>query len=183
MCLLTVGELAIIISLFANLDGTVESLLSYQISQEEAAKEDNKKNKDRRLLAPLTADQVAEQESLTSNLEIGRYVFLVFIILQFIALLVTIVMRVKFPHVTESEDFEEQRGARSAMAQIQMESLKNSVSRNKQATSPAPSEGNFYAASNKMYKSVTKRMSQKYGEFTQDPAFQKKWWQGIPGFK
>lgn len=49
MCLLTVGELAIIISLFANLDGTVESLLSYQISQEEAAKEDNKKNKDRRL--------------------------------------------------------------------------------------------------------------------------------------
>ncbi|KAG7673544.1 hypothetical protein NADE_004769 [Nannochloris sp. 'desiccata'] len=134
-------------------------------------------------LAPLTADQVAEQESLTSNLEIGRYVFLVFIILQFIALLVTIVMRVKFPHVTESEDFEEQRGARSAMAQIQMESLKNSVSRNKQATSPAPSEGNFYAASNKMYKSVTKRMSQKYGEFTQDPAFQKKWWQGIPGFK
>ncbi len=131
----------------------------------------------------MTADQVAEQESLTSTLEIGRYVFLVFIILQFIALLVTIVMRVKFPHANESDDFEEQRGARSAMAQIQMESLKNSVSKNKTATSPAPEGGNFYTASNKMYKNVTKRMSQKYGEFTQDPAFQKKWWQGIPGFK
>lgn len=131
----------------------------------------------------MTADQVAEQESLTSHLEIGRYVFLVFVILQFVALLVTIVMRVKFPHANESEDIEEQKGARSAMAQIQMESLKSSVSRNKQATSPAPAEGNLYASSNKMYKSVTKRMSQKYGEFTQDPAYQKKWWQGIPGFK
>jgi hypothetical protein len=101
----------------------------------------------------LTADQVAAQESLTSDLEIGRYVFLVFIIIQFIVLLVTIVMRVKFPHKNEGDDFEEQRGARSAMAQIQMESLKNSVSRNnKQATSPAPEGGNLYTASNKMYK-------------------------------
>jgi hypothetical protein len=50
MCLLTIGELAIIISLFANLDGTVDNLLNYDISQEAAAKEDNKKNKgDRRL--------------------------------------------------------------------------------------------------------------------------------------
>lgn len=103
--------------------------------------------------APLTADQVAQQESIKSQLEIGRYVFLVFIIIQFIVLLVTIVMRVKFPHKDEGNDFEEQRGARSAMAQIQMESLKNSVSsRNKQATSPAPEGGNFYTASNKMYK-------------------------------
>ena len=102
--------------------------------------------------APLTADQVAQQETLTSELEIGRYVFLVFIIIQFIVLLVTIVIRVKFPHKEEGDDFEEQRGARSAMAQIQMESLKNSVSRNKQATSPAPEGSNFYTSSNKMYK-------------------------------
>lgn len=100
----------------------------------------------------MTADQVAQQETLTSELEIGRYVFLVFIIIQFIVLLVTIVIRVKFPHKEEGDDFEEQRGARSAMAQIQMESLKNSVSRNKQATSPAPEGGNFYTSSNKMYK-------------------------------
>lgn len=30
--------------------------------------------------------------------------------------------------------------------------------------------------------SVTRKMTQKYGEFTNDPAFQKKkWWQNIPG--
>lgn len=224
MCLLTLGEFAIIISLFANLDGTVQNLLDYDISQEAAAKEDNKNkdkdkddnkdnNKDRRLyvfstqftsvlfflsspyinklhnysllsrrFAPLTSDQVAKQEQLTSDLEIGRYVFLVFIILQFILLLVTIVMRVKFPYANENEDVEGQKDARSAMAQIQMESLKNSVSRNKTATSPAPAEG-LYTTSNKQNKSLTKRISQKYGEFTQDPAYQKKWWQGIPGFK
>jgi hypothetical protein len=49
MCLLTIGELAIIISLFANLDGTVNNLLNYDISQEEAAKEEDKKGKERRL--------------------------------------------------------------------------------------------------------------------------------------
>ena len=49
MCLLTIGEFAIVISLFANLDGTVDNLLNYNASQEAAAKEDNKKNKDRRL--------------------------------------------------------------------------------------------------------------------------------------
>ena len=49
MCLLTIGELAIIISLFANLDGTVNNLLNYDISQEEAAMEEDKKGKDRRL--------------------------------------------------------------------------------------------------------------------------------------
>lgn len=32
--------------------------------------------------------------------------------------------------------------------------------------------------------SVTKKMTQKYGEFTQDPAFQSvKWWQKLPGMK
>lgn len=29
--------------------------------------------------------------------------------------------------------------------------------------------------------SVSRKMSDKYGEFTQDPAFQQKWWNRIPG--
>ena len=91
--------------------------------------------------------------------------------------MVTIVMRVRSPYVDESLDFEEQKAARSAMAQIQMESLKKSVSSgNKTATSPLP-EGSMYSSSGKMSKTVSKKMSQKYGEFTQDPSFQKKWWQ------
>jgi hypothetical protein len=49
MSLLTIGELAIIISLFANLDGTVNNLLSYDASQEAAAAKDDAKNKNRRL--------------------------------------------------------------------------------------------------------------------------------------
>ena len=50
MSLLTIGEFAIIISLFANLDGTVNNLMNYEISQEAAAaKNNNKNNKNRRL--------------------------------------------------------------------------------------------------------------------------------------
>lgn len=183
--LLVIGEFAIVISLFADLDGNVQKIYDYEIEQEKASK----KGKDRRLLqddptAGMSADELSLWEGIKSDLEVGRYVFLVFILLEFIALMVTIVMRVRFPHKESPDQFEEQQAARSAMAQIQMESLKSSVGRsNKYATSPAPSDGNFYTASGKMYKSVTRKMTQKYGEFTTDPAFQKKWWQNIPGFR
>lgn len=94
---------------------------------------------------------MAWQESIKSDLEIGRYVFLVFVIIEFIALLVTIIMKVKYPYKAEGDELDEQRSARSAMAQIQMESLKSSVTR-KGAASPAPEGGNFYTASAKMNK-------------------------------
>ena len=100
-------------------------------------------------MAKLTAEQVSWEETIRSQLEIGRYVFLVFVIFQFIALLVTIVMRVKYPYKSEGDDLDEKKAARSAMAQIQMESLKSSVA-NK--STPGPEGGNFYTASNKMYK-------------------------------
>ncbi len=185
--LLVIGEFAIVIALFADLDGNVQQIYDYDIEQEKADKKDG----NRRMLLQtddptdgMSADELSLWEGIKSDLEIGRYVFLVFVLLEFIALMVTIVMRVRFPHKEGPEQFEEQQAARSAMAQIQMESLKQSVGRsNKYATSPAPNDGNFYTASGKMYKSVTRRMTQKYGEFTTDPAFQKKWWQNIPGFR
>ena len=99
----------------------------------------------------MTADEVAQAQSIKNSLEIGRYVFLVFAIFQFIALLITIVMRIKNPYKEDPDTLEEQRAARSAMAQIQMESLKHSVSRgSKHPTSPAPDSSNYYTASNKM---------------------------------
>lgn len=209
--LVTIGEFAVVITLFANLDGNVQNLLNYKI--DEAAAPDTTpapvttspalpadtlvtdpaaagdplvteigRKLRRSLLAKLTAEQVSWQEDIKSTLEVGRYVFLVFVIFEFVALLVTIVMKVKYPYKVDGDELDEQRSARSAMAQIQMESLKSSVSR-KGAASPAPEGGNFYTASNKMYKTVTKKMSAKYGEFTQDPAFHRKWWQSIPGLK
>lgn len=196
MALLIIGELAIVIALFADLDGNVQKIYDYDVQQQQASASSGKKSSssskgNRRLLASsnnsspaaqtsMTADQVAMQQSIKSDLEIGRYVFLVFTLFEFIAYLVTIVMRVRFPYKEDAEQFEEQRSARSAMAQIQMESLKSAVKTNKYATSPAPDQG-LYTASKKMNKSVNKRMSEKYGAYTNDPAFQKKWWQKMPG--
>lgn len=190
--LVTLGELAIIISLFVNLDGAVNSLVQYSIQSSTGNNQsptgDNKgKNKggespspppSRRLLATNLTDL---EQKYRTELEIGRYVFLVAVIIEFIVLLIVVIIKVRNPHQAEGDSVDDQRAARSAIAQIQMESLKSSVQK---GNSKNQAENNsFYSSSGKMYRSMTKKISQKYGEFTQDPAFQKKWWQGIPGFK
>ena len=73
------------------------------------------------------------------------------------------------------------------MAQIQLENLKHSVLRGSKSNAGGggggpPTDNNFYTSSSKLYKNVTKKMSQKYGEFTNDTAFKVKWWQRMPGF-
>lgn len=75
------------------------------------------------------------------------------ILAEFVALLVTIVLRVTNPHAADAEGFEEQQAARSAMSQIQMEGLKHSVQRSaSKSPAIAAADGNFYTASNKLYK-------------------------------
>jgi hypothetical protein len=162
----SLGELALIITLFVNLDSSVDNLVEYKT-----------KNAEER---PNRSKIQSWEDDFKTSLEIGRYVFLVLVLLEILGLLVTMVIRIKYPHRTEDGGtFEEQRAARSAMAQIQMESLKSTVTR-----SPGTAESNnFYTASSKVYKSVTKKMSEKYGAFTQDPAFQRKWWNKIPGLR
>jgi hypothetical protein len=213
--LVALGELAIVISLFVNLDGNVEQLTDYK-GKAEAAAADGKGGDEldavsEQQAAAANAAQQAQQQALEAQqaavnvgrrlvqagqkaleneenirnaLEIGRYIFLVAVLLEFIALMASIVLRVRSPHASDDdEDVEERQAARSAMAQIQMEGLKHSMSK---AASRSPAvgatDGNFYTSSTKMAKSVSRRMSQKYGEFTADPAYQKKWYQKGGGF-
>lgn len=161
------SELALIITLFANFDSSVKNLVKYDM--ENADPEDEKK------------DEKELTKSYSDDLKVGRYIFLVLVIIEIIVIIVTVVVHVRNPHEEEPETLEEQRAARSAMAQIQMESLKNSTSRS--SASPGMDSNSFYTGSAKMYKSVTRKMTEKYGQFTQDPAFQKKWWRKLPFFK
>eukprot|EP00890_Picochlorum_soloecismus_P003642 jgi/Picsp_1/4279/NSC_01788-R1_expressed protein [Chlorella variabilis] len=162
--LVNLGELAIVISLLADLDRSVNALVDNALDSE-----DNKK----------TEEQLDEE--FRNDLDVARYIFLVIAILEFIAIIVAIVIRIRYPYKNglRDGDEEDQLAAKSAMAQIQMEGLKHSV---KNSENAGASDGNFYTSSKKMYKSVTRKMTKKYGEFTTDPAFQKKWWQNIPGF-
>lgn len=89
-------------------------------------------------------------DSTYNHLNIGRYVFLVVILLQFLALLVTIVMKVRYPYADDFEDYNSEAStAQSAMAQIQLENLKHSVSKSKSSTDANTS---YYATSQKMYR-------------------------------
>lgn len=135
--------------------------------------------------AAATQDYDNIYNSKKTSLEIGRYIFLVAVLIQMVALMVTIVMKVRHPHDDDMEEYNAHaQTANSAMAQIQLENLKHSVLKSKStASTPGDGDGNFYTSSNKLYKSVTKKMSQKYGDFTQDVAFKQKWWQKMPGFK
>lgn len=83
--------------------------------------------------------------------------FLVAILFQAIALMITIVMRVRHPYEDDVDDYSENQSAQSAMAQIQMENLKHSVLRGSAksstpATSSTASDNNFYTSSSKLYK-------------------------------
>ena len=103
--------------------------------------------------ASSACSQTSDYDTIKSHLEIGRYVFLVFILIEIVALAVTVVVRVRNPYEADADSFEEQQAARSAMAQIQMEGLKHSMQRtaSKSPAVGAP-DGNFYTASSKMMK-------------------------------
>lgn len=95
------------------------------------------------------AEQLTKE--FKNDLDVPRYIFLVFAILELLAIITTIVIRIRHPYeggMLEGDE-EDQLAAKSAMAQIQMEGLKNSVKKNDKGGS---SDGNFYTSSKKMYK-------------------------------
>jgi hypothetical protein len=181
--LVNVGELALTIRLMADLDSSVNSLVentmnSYKEDVKEAA--EDVKNPNRRLFQVRKTKEELTTE-FTNDLQYARYIFFVFAVIELILIIVTTVIKIRHPHKDGAVgDEEDQLAAKSTMAQIQMEGLKNSVSQN----GNNGDSSNMYSSSRKMYKSVTKKMTQKYGEFTTDPAWSssgKKWWQSIPG--
>lgn len=165
---ISLSQLALLITLFVNLDSSVDKLVKY--------KEDHSEKKPTESMIQDWTDEYSQ------SLKIGRYFFLVFVLVELVVVFVIILVRIRNPHIEESESIEDQRAARSAMAQIQLESLKTSTGRST-ASPGMDTNTSFYTASSKMYRTVTRKMTEKYGEFTQDPAFQKKWWKKIPGLR
>jgi len=132
--LVNLGELAIVISLLADLDRSVNALVDNALESEDNTKTEEQLN-----------------EEFRNDLDIARYIFLVVAILEFIAIITTIVIRIRHPYKNglRDGDEEDQLAAKSAMAQIQMEGLKHSVKKSENA---GASDGNFYTSSKKMYK-------------------------------
>lgn len=111
----------------------VETLATYSVNQYQTAQSD-------------------ATSQAYNDLNVPRYIFFVLTLFQMAAIVTTIIIRIRKPYETSDEEIDERRSAQSAAAQIQMESLKNSVRGNsKSAASPTP-DSNFYTASNKMYR-------------------------------
>jgi hypothetical protein len=180
--LVSLGELALTISLMVDMDSSVSKLVdntlnSYKDSAKTAVEDQVTPNARRLMAARKTREELTNE--YTNDLQYARYIFFVFSLIELIMILVTVIIKIKHPYKNGVEgDEEDQLAAKSAMAQIQLEGLKSSV----KGSENGRGDGSFYTSSKKMYKSVTRKMTQKYGEFTSDPAFQsKKWWQNIPG--
>lgn len=98
------------------------------------------------------ADTPADLETkYRRDLDVARYIFLVFCLLELLSIIATIIIKVRHPYEHGVDgDEEDQLAAKSAMAQIQLEGLKNSVKKSDSAK--GSSEGTFYTSSKKMYK-------------------------------
>lgn len=180
--LVCIGELALTIRLMVDMDGSVNALVDSTLeSYKDEAKqniEDKVDTQSRRLLERKTEEELTAE--FTNELKYARYIFFVFSLIELILIIATVIIKIKHPYKDGIEgDEEDQLAAKSTMAQIQLEGLKSSVKKNENSN-----ESSFYTSSKKMYKSVTRKMTQKYGEFTTDPAWsnqKKAWWQNIPG--
>jgi hypothetical protein len=185
--LVNIGELALTIRLMVDMDSSVNSLVentmeSYKDNAQAAASDaaDNRENPDngRRLLQARKSKEELTTE-FTNDLQYARYIFFVFALIEFILIIATLVIKWRRPHADGGDgDEEDQQAAKSTMAQIQLEGLKSSVSPQNGGN------GSLYSTDKKSYRSVTKKMTQKYGEFSHDAAWSnsgKKWWQSIPG--
>lgn len=182
--LVNIGELALTIRLMVDLDSSVNSLVentmeSYKDTAQAAAEDvvDKLDNGRRLLQARKTKEELTTE--FMNDLQAARYIFFVFALIEFILIIATLIIRWRRPHAEGVDgDEEDQLAAKSTMAQIQLEGLKSSMS--------AQNGGNqsLYSSDKKSYRSVTKKMTQKYGEFSHDAAWSnsgKKWWQSIPG--
>ena len=181
--LVSIGELALTIRLMVDMESSVNALVentmnSYKDTAKEAAGDlpDNPKNNRRLFQVRKTKEELTTE--YTNDLQYARYIFFVFALIELLLVIATLIIKWRRPYADGVEgDEEDQLAAKSTMAQIQLEGLKSSVS---------SQNGNdsFYSTSKKAYRSVTKKMTQKYGEFSHDAAWSssgKKWWQSIPG--
>lgn len=180
--LVCIGELALTIRLMVDMDASVSALVdstidSYKDEVQETVQE-KAESKTRKLLEKKTKEELTTE--FTNELKYARYIFFAFSLIELILIIATLIIKIKHPYKDGIEgDEEDQLAAKSTMAQIQLEGLKSSVKNNETSN-----DSSFYNSSKKMYKSVTKKMTQKYGEFTTDPAWssqKKSWWQNIPG--
>ena len=182
--LVCIGELALTIRLMVDMEGSVNALVDSTIDSYKddvnAKIQDEADSKSRRLLETQKKTREELENEFTNDLTYARYIFFVFSLIELILIIATLIIKIKHPYKDGiAGDEEDQLAAKSTMAQIQLEGLKSSVRSNENSN-----DSNLYGSSKKMYRSVTKKMTQKYGEFTADPAWsnqKKSWWQNIPG--
>lgn len=182
--LVCIGELALTIRLMVDMEGSVNALVDSTIDSYKddvnAKIQDNADSKSRRLLETQKKTREELENEFTNDLTYARYIFFVFSLIELLLIIATLIIKIKHPYKDGiAGDEEDQLAAKSTMAQIQLEGLKSSVRSNENSN-----DSNLYGSSKKMYRSVTKKMTQKYGEFTADPAWsnqKKSWWQNIPG--
>ena len=182
--LVCIGELALTIRLMVDMEGSVNALVDSTIDSYKddvnAKIQDNADSKSRRLLETQKKTREELENEFTNDLTYARYIFFVFSLIELLLIIATLIIKIKHPYKDGiAGDEEDQLAAKSTMAQIQLEGLKSSVRSNENSN-----VSNLYGSSKKMYRSVTKKMTQKYGEFTADPAWsnqKKSWWQNIPG--
>ena len=187
--LVNIGELALTIRLMVDMESSVNTLVDNTMNgYKETVKETADQNaqsaangnpvntNNRRLFQKKTKEELTTE--FTNDLQYARYIFFAFSLIEFILIITTLIIKWRRPYANGVDgDEEDQLAAKSTMAQIQLEGLKNSVSQNN-------GNDSFYSTSKKAYRSVTKKMTQKYGEFSHDAAWSssgKKWWQSIPG--
>ena len=182
--LVCIGELALTIRLMVDMEGSVNALVDSTIDSYKddvnAKIQDKADSKSRRLLETQKKTREELENEFTNDLTYARYIFFVFSLIELLLIIATLIIKIKHPYKDGiAGDEEDQLAAKSTMAQIQLEGLKSSVRSNENSN-----DSNLYGSSKKMYRSVTKKMTQKYGEFTADPAWsnqKKSWWQNIPG--
>lgn len=148
--LVAIGELALTISLVVDMDKSVNALVDYTLDSYKDTARDalgDVEPKRRSLFEVKTREEL--EAEFTNDLQYARYIFLVLSIIEFILVIITTVVKIKHPYKGGVEgDEEDQLAAQSAMAQIQLEGLKNSV----KTSNENGSESSTYAASKKMYK-------------------------------
>lgn len=148
--LVAIGELALTISLVVDMDKSVNALVDYTLDSYKDAAQDalgDVEPKRRSLFEVKTREEL--EAEFTNDLQYARYIFLVLSIIEFILVIITTVVKIKHPYKGGVEgDEEDQLAAQSAMAQIQLEGLKNSV----KTSNENGSESSTYTASKKMYK-------------------------------
>lgn len=160
--LVTLAELGITLSLFFGTSQVVDNLAEAEYGP------------------TPTQDQI---DSIHTKVVQGRWFFLVVVVLQFIGMVAGLILRLcVFPRAADYEEggFEAGGGAHQAtLSQIQMENLKHSTLGRGGGGGGIGGGGDepaaYYAGSKKISRSVTKKMAQKYGDYSHSSDFKKGW--------